>query len=79
MTMEGLIETWRREFGTLPVDAADIVNNPRVLAAFAAALPWPAEHLTPHMVGRRIERVMGAAVMKLPTARNIAQKWSLKQ
>jgi hypothetical protein len=73
-----LVVTWRDEFGTTPVDAGDIVANPRVLAAFAAALPWPAEHLTARIVGRRIERLLGDRVMKLPTHRCLAQRWSLK-
>lgn len=77
--MVDLIETWRREFGTVPVTAGDIVNNPRVHAAFAAALPWPQEHLTARIVGRRIPRLMGEAVMKLPTPRSLAQQWSLRQ
>jgi len=73
-----LIETWRAEFGNMPVAAGDIVSNPRVLVAFATALPWPVEHLTARIVGRRIERVMGGSVMKLPTSRSIAQRWSLR-
>lgn len=76
--MADLIETWRQEFGTIPVTAGDIVNNPRTLAAFAAALPWPQDHLTARIVGRRIPRLMGDNVMKLPTPRSLAQQWSLR-
>jgi hypothetical protein len=76
--IESLVETWRGEFGSAPIDAGDIVANPRMLAAFAAALPWPVEHLNARIVGRHIRRLMGDDVMKLPTARSFAQRWSLK-
>ena len=73
-----LVATWRAEFDSRPVNAGDIVRNPQVLAAFAAALPWPVEHLNARIVGRRIPRLMGDAVMKLPTHRALAQRWSLR-
>lgn len=76
--MEKLIQTWRDEFGAMPVDAGDIMNNPAMIQAFAAAIPWPADYLTARMVGRRIPRVLGDAVVKLPTHRCLAQRWSLK-
>jgi len=73
-----LVSVWRAEFDTMPVDAGDIVSNPRVLTAFAAALPWPVEYLTARIVGRRIVPLMGDAVMKVPTHRSQSQRWSLK-
>jgi len=34
--------------------------------------------ITARIVGRRIPRLLGNAVVKLPTGRNVAQQWSLK-
>ena len=73
-----LIETWRAEFDTMPVDAGDIVSNPRARAAFADAIPWPVDWLTARMIGRRIPKLIGTAVVKLPTPRNRSQRWSLR-
>ena len=73
-----LLKAWRVEFGSMPVDAGDIVSAPRVRKAMADAIPWPADYLTARMIGRRIGPLMGDAVLKLPTPRKIAQKWSLK-
>lgn len=78
MINESLIETWRGEFGAAPVDAGDIMNNPAVLRAFAEALPWPIDYLNARIIGRRIAPLLGDAVMKLPTPKAQAQRWSLK-
>ena len=40
---EKLAKAWADEFGTQPVDAADIANAPRVRQAMADALPWPVD------------------------------------
>jgi hypothetical protein len=76
--MKIVAEVWADEFGTMPVDAGDIVSNPRLLAAFADTIPFPAAWLTARIVGRRIERLMGDAVMKIPTHRSQSQKWGLR-
>jgi hypothetical protein len=76
--MDNLVKTWRDEFGSLPIDAGDIMNNVPARAAFADACHWPVEHISGRVIGRHIRRLMGDAVMKVPTHRSQSQKWSLK-
>lgn len=72
-----LAKAWANEFGTLPVDAADIMNNSRVKAAFATACQWPVEHISARVIGRHIQRLLGDGVVKVPSLGR-AQRWSLK-
>ena len=73
-----LAKAWADEFGTKPVDAADIANSPRVRQAMADALPWPVDYLTPRIIGRRIAQLLGDRVYKVPTPKAQAQRWSLR-
>jgi hypothetical protein len=78
MTMDNkLAKAWADEFGTLPVDAGDIMNNPRTRAAFATACQWPVEHISARVIGRHIKRLLGDAVAKVPTHPSKSQRWSL--
>jgi hypothetical protein len=70
-------KAWRDEFSTLPVDAGDIMANPRTRAAFAVACEWPVEHISARVVGRHIKRLLGDAVVKVPSLGR-AQRWSLR-
>ena len=73
-----LAKAWADEFGTLPVDAGDIMNAPRMRAAFAVACQWPVEHISARVIGRHIKRLLGDAVAKVPTHPSKSQRWSLK-
>ena len=54
-----------------------IVQHPRCDIVRGGS-PRSANYLTARIVGRRIPRLLGNAVVKLPTGRNVAQQWSLK-
>ena len=73
-----LLKAWRDEFDTLPIDAGDIMANPRARAAFAVACQWPVEHISARVIGRHIKRLLGDAVAKVPTHPSKSQRWSLK-
>ena len=72
-----LLKAWRDEFGTLPIDAGDIMLNVRARAAFADACQWPVEHISARVIGRHIKGLLGDGVVKVPSLGR-AQRWSLR-